>query len=389
LHMALPAGQPLFPEKLMQAGYYCVQAGKWHLGDFAKSGFNKVWDMEGGGPGGEERWIECLQNRPKDKPFFLWLASTDAHRPWKPDKSLPQHQPDDAIIPPYLIDTPAGRVDMALYYDEIQRLDHYVGKVVEELKRQDELENTCIIFMADNGRPFPRCKTRLYDSGIKTPLIFHWPDGIQYKDKMSRSLVSAIDIAPTILEFAGLKSAKEIQGISMVPILKEPDTKIRQYVFAEHNWHVQIAHERMVRWQDYVYIRNAHPQLPQVCTLEDQCPSKELREFYAQGKTTAAQADPLIAPRPAEELYILNDDPYQLLNQVNNPDHQAALNKLRRVMDEWQQRTGDSVPSLADATPDRHNRETGERYYSGSRPPTGELPGESREATLINDPGPR
>ena len=389
LHMPLPEGQTLFPEKLKNAGYYCVQAGKWHLGDYAKIGFDRVIEMEEGGPGGEERWLECLQKRPKNKPFFLWLASTDAHRPWKPDKNLPPHQPEQVVIPPYLIDTPAGRTDMALYYDEIQRLDHYVGEIYEELKKEGELENTCIIFMADNGRPFPRCKTRLYDSGIKTPLIFHWPDGLKYKGAVSHSLVSVIDLAPTLLALAGIVPGTEIQGISMLPVFNNLTDEIREYAFAEHNWHTQIAHERMVRWQDYVYIRNAHPQLPQVCTLEDQCPSRELREFYAQGKTTAAQADPLIAPRAGEELYLLSSDPDQLMNQIENPDYHEVIDHLRRIMDEWQERTGDTVPSLAKATPDRHNRYTNERYYEGSRPPTGELPGEARGATKINDPGPR
>ena len=388
LHMALPEGQPLFPAELKKAGYYCAQAGKWHLGAYAKIGFDLVLDMEGGGPGGEERWIEILQDRPKNKPFMLWLASTDAHRPWKPDSNLTAHQPEEAVIPPYLIDTPAGRIDMAAYYDEIQRLDHYVGRVVDELKKQGELDNTCIIFMADNGRPFPRCKTRLYDSGIKTPLIIQWPDGLKFRNEKTESLVSAIDIAPTILELAGLRPGERIQGISIVPILKNLNSKIRDYAFAEHNWHAQIAHERMVRWQDYVYIRNAHPELPQVCTLEDQCPAKELRAFHAAGKTTAAQADPIIFPRAAEELYLLEADPFQLENLADNPDYLAILNQLRKTMDEWQDRTGDTTPSLAKATPDRHNRVTGERYYEGSRPPTGELPGESRGATMINDPGP-
>ncbi len=300
-----------------------------------------------------------------------------------------KHTPEEAVIPPYLIDTPTGRVDMAGYYDEIHRLDHYVGLVVEELKQQGVLENTCIIFMADNGRPFPRCKTRLYDSGTKTPLIIHWPEGLKYKNDVTESLVSAIDIAPTILELAGLEPNERIQGTSMVPILKNLDKKIRDYAFAEHNWHAQIAHERMVRWQDYVYIRNAHPQLPQVCTLEDQCPAKELRAFHAAGKTTTAQADPIIYPRAAEEFFVLSKDPHQVENQVENPDYLDKLNHMRNILDEWQEKTGDTTPLLKDATPDRHNRESGERYYEGSRPPTGELPGEARGAAMINDPGPR
>ena len=96
-----------------------------------------------------------------------------------------------------------------------------------ELERQNVLDNTVIIFMADNGRPFPRCKTRLYDSGIKTPFIIHWPEGLTYKNEQTPSLISAIDIAPTILAVAGLDPGPRIQGVSMVPILKDLDAKVR------------------------------------------------------------------------------------------------------------------------------------------------------------------
>ena len=389
LHMELPQGQPLFPAALKSAGYYCVQAGKWHLGEYAKEAFHQVFEMEDAGPGGEARWIQCLQERPKEKPFFMWFASTDAHLPWRPEEGLPEHQPEDAIIPPYLMDTPKTRQNLANYYDEIQRLDHYVGQVMDELRQQGELENTCIIFMTDNGRPFPRCKTRLYDSGIKTPLIVHWPDGLRYTGDISHSLISVVDLAPTILEVAGLKQTEPIQGTSLVPVLNNRDTQIREYAFAEHNWHVQIAHERMVRWEDYVYIRNAHPHLPQVCTIEEQCPSRELRELFNSGNATPAQADPFITPRPAEELYLLPNDPHQIKNLANKVEYHDTLEHLRKIMDQWQDRTGDTVPPLDQATPDRHDRSTGKRFYAGSRPPTGVLPGQARGAMNINDPGPR
>jgi len=259
LHTALPEGQIMFPAMLKQAGYHTAGAGKWHLGTYARSAFERI---AGGGPGGEERWRQCLQERPEDRPFLMWFASYDAHRGWQPDSDAEPHTQADAVIPPYSIDTPGVRADMAKYYDEVGRLDRYVGVVVEELRRQGVLDDTCILFMADNGRPFPRCKTRLYDSGIKTPLIVHWPNGSVKPGSVCTSLVSAIDIAPTILNLAGLESPPSFQGVSMAALLTNPEKSIRQYVFAEHNWHGQIAHERMVRRGDYVYIRNAHPQLP-------------------------------------------------------------------------------------------------------------------------------
>ena len=400
LHTALPEGQPMFPLELKKNGYHCAVAGKWHMGvhwsrvfpdDYAKKAFDKIVDS---GPGGEERWTECLRERPKEKPFFMWFASHDAHRSWSRDKNAKPHTSEDAIIPPYLIDTPAVRKDMAQYYDEVQRLDRYTGEVVKELENQGVLDNTIIIFMADNGRPFPRCKTRLLDSGIKTPLIIHWPAGLKQKGKVSHSLVSVIDLAPTTLEWAGLKPLKSFQGVSMKPLFSNPEASIRKYVFAEHNWHGQIAHERMVRHGDYVYIRNAYPNLPAICGLRGQCPQVELRTLAREGKLTSAQMDPLLEPRPAEELFNVSDDPHQIKNIVGEARHRTDLNYLRKLMDEWQRRTGDTTPPLERATKDSYNRWTGVwKVIEGSegllRPKGGIVPGQETKAEKINDPGPR
>ena len=387
LHTPLPEGQVMFPAILKKAGYYTAAAGKWHMGNYAKSAFDKI---DGGGPGGEERWVELLQERPKDKPFLMWFASYDAHRGWDNKIQAKRHTPQDVVIPPYLIDTPDVRKDMAKYYDEVQRLDRYTGYVVEELTKQGVLENTIIIFMADNGRPFPRCKTRLYDSGIKTPFVVHWPGGLKQKAKICDSLVSVIDIAPTILELTGLRAPKTFQGVSFTPLLADPKASIRKYVFAEHNWHGQIAHERMIRHKDYLYIRNAHPQLPQICGLDSQCPQKELREFAKAGKLTAAQMDPLLEPRPPEELFDVADDPHQIKNIAADPKHCKVLKKLRKLMDQWQKHTGDTTPSLDQATPDRYDRRTGKPIHGrGGRPKGGIVPGQTTGAEKINDPGPR
>ena len=390
LHTGLPEGQVMFPALLKQSGYYTVAAGKWHMGKYARSAFDKV---VGGGAGGEELWVQSLQQRPKDQPFFMWLASYDAHRPWQADKKGKPHTPEDAVIPPFMVDTPGTRIDLASYYDEIQRLDRCTGEIVSELKNQGVYENTIILFMADNGRPFPRCKTRLYDSGVKTPLVIHWPGqgGLKQQGKVSESLVSSIDLAPTILELAGIKAPPSFQGVSMSPLLADPQSTIRKYVFAEHNWHAQIAHERMIRRGDYVYIRNAHPQLPQIIALKSAHPNlDQLREMAKNGKLTQPQMDPFLHPRPAEELFHVGDDPHQINNLAGNPERRPIMQEMRKLMDQWQLETGDTVPTLDQATPDRYDRSTGKRISGkGGRPNPGVTPGETRGAAKINHPGPR
>ncbi|HOC70919.1 MAG TPA: sulfatase-like hydrolase/transferase, partial [Candidatus Hydrogenedentes bacterium] len=164
LHTELPLDQVTFPQRLRDTGYHTVLSGKNHMGDVRRA-FEVI--SKGKGPGKEEDWVTQLRERPQEKPFFCWFASTDAHRDWQFDENAPRYATKDVTVPPYLFDGPKTREDFTGYYHEISRLDHYVGAVCEELERQEVLDNTYLVFCADNGRPFPRCKTRLYDSGIK------------------------------------------------------------------------------------------------------------------------------------------------------------------------------------------------------------------------------
>lgn len=387
LHMPLPQGQPLFPLDLKQAGYHTVAAGKWHMGRYPKAAFTRR--ESSAGPGGEDHWLSCLRQRPQDRPFFMWFASGDAHRSWQPDDHAQPHKPTDAVIPPYMADMPGTRKDLAAYYDEVHRLDRHVGLVVAELKRQQVLDNTVIIFIADNGRPFPRCKTWLYDSGIKTPLIVHWPNRITNPGVLCHSLISATDIAPTILELAGLRTPPSIQGISFAPLCTNPTRQIRNYAFAEHNWHDQSAHERLVRWKNYVYIRNARPDLDNLVAAHwNELSYKDLFHLREQGKLTPPQADVFRCPRPAEALFDLSTDYHQLKNIIADPNHKKALDHLRLIMDQWQRRTGDTTPK--NLTPDRFDRKTGKRLFKGLIPPDrGDIPGSEHNAQNINNPGPQ
>ena len=390
LHQPLPPGQPMFPLELKKKGYYTAAAGKWHLGGYAKSAVDRY---AVGRPGGEEFWVQFLRERPKDRPFCMWFASIDAHRPWEPDSLGEKHNKADAVIPPYMADMDGTREDLASYYDEIQRLDRGVGQVVKELKQQGVLDNTIIIFMADNGRPFPRCKTWLYDGGIKTPFIVHWPRGITKPGTTSHSLVSVIDIAPTILELVGIEAPEGFQGISMTPLLKDTEASIRDYAFAEHNWHGTEAHERMVRWKKWVYIRNARPQLYGMVSAHVYLKAGSYMDLFTlqkNGKLTSTQADIFLEPRPAEMLFDVESDYHQLNNLAGNPENKEILAHLRAIMDEWQDKTGDTTPEKL--TPDCIDRKTFEwskQWLETRTVDRGIIPGSERNAANINNPGPR
>ena len=379
LHVKLPNSQIRFPELLREAGYYTALSGKNHMFGNKDRSFDKI--TGGGGPGKSEDWVNHVETRPKDKPFFFWFASTDAHRDWQISEADRLYSTDEVVVPPYLIDSEKTRKDLADYYHEISRWDRHIGLVTDAIQKQGELNNTFIIVIADNGRPFPRSKSRLYDSGIKTPFIVHYPDLIS-KPATTTSLVSVIDISATMLELAAVKTSKTIQGVSFVPILKNPQSKVRNYVFAEHNWHVYQAHERMVRFDDFLYIKNNYPERQNLCLEAIKFPAGEdLVSHHKAGTTTPAQNNIFRKPCPAEEFFQVNEDYHQLNNLINEPSFKSKIDQARNLLDQWTQQTGDSVPE--NPTPDRGSPGT-----KGKRNPHQEFPGKSKKASSINHPGP-
>lgn len=383
LHTALPKEQIPFPLILKNAGYYTVQAGKSHFGAPALRAFDQAYEGKEGGTGAEERWVKCLQERPKDKPIFAWFAAVDAHRPWQADNFGKPHNPDKVIVPPYLADTKRTRQDMASYYNEIARFDYYVGEVIKELKKQGIEKNTLLLVMADNGRPFPRCKSRVYDSGMKTPFVIKWPAGVPKPGGVSKSMISVIDVAPTLLEVAGLKAPDEFQGKSFAKLFKNPTQEFRQYIFAEHNWHDYEAHERMVRSKNLMYVLNSRPNLSNHGPADsNSSPAfEDLKSLRDQGKLSPAQAEIFMLPRPYEELYDCVKDPQQLVNVASLPEYQKALTELRSVLTNWRTETKDNTPDSL--TKDWFDRETGAGLEK-SRQMRGEMPGIKSGAVIEN-----
>lgn len=380
LHWPLPGDQKTFVEALRGAGYWTAAAGKWHLGDAVRDRFDEIRETDSSGfqlPAGEageegkfvetlegeaqsgcSEWVPLLRARPKDKPFFLWLAALDPHRPYHENTVPEPTDPARVRLAPYHLDTPEVRRDYALYYDEIRRLDKYVGKVMAELEAQGVAQDTLVLFISDNGRPFPRDKTSIYDSGIKTPLIARWPSVIA-AGGVSPSLVSAIDLAPTFIEIAGVEVGESYQGQSFLPILRDPGAMVREFVFAEQNWHDYEAHSRAVRDRRFKYIRNAYADLPLTPSADGvRSPTfQAMIQLHAEGKLTPAQSVYFIKPRPAEELYDCVTDPHEIENLAGDPAMGKELARLRSALDQWEQQTGDYVPELR--TADEFDRITG------------------------------
>ena len=397
LHLPIADHLPWLPESLRDAGYYSAISGKHHMkreNPRDRSPFDHVdGGRVEGNRGGEANWVSVTENRPRNQPFFFWFAAYDAHRAWDADGDWieeqygPKTNPAAVRVPPFLVDDAPTRQDLASYYNEITRFDYFIGEVAEELRRQDVLNDTLMFVLADNGSPFPRAKTRLHDSGMKTALVAHWPNGIRSKG-VSDSLVSVIDLAPTLIELAGLKVGPTFQGVSLAPVFKNRNKNVRKYAFSEHNWHDYEALGRSVRTKEYLYIANDRPDAPWQGPADSvRSPSfSQLLNRQEIGSLTQAQADVFLAPRPGTELYRMTTDAHQLDNIAGNPEYATVEKRLRKVLSDWRRITGDSIPERIST--DEFDRQTGNRLGLGDTF-RGETPGESNKAAMINRPGPR
>ncbi len=377
LHEPLPADQKSLATYLQPAGYYTMAVGKWHLGDAEKTHWNAIQECSGAETA--TKALELLESRPKDKPFFFWVASKDPHRPFddiKPVRSTdsereirPFYTAKDVIVPPYLPDHELIREDIADYYNEIVRFDAHVGIILNELADQNVLDETFIVYLSDNGMPFPRAKTTLYDSGIRTPLLVRYPPLVK-AGRVQRELVSSIDIAATMLDLVDI-DAPTVQGRSIKNLLTDPEATGRDAIFAEANWHDFEQFTRAVRTDRFLLIRNYYWEKP-LWNSVDSVNSKTWMGFQqalSQGELTEAQKFLLVEPRPFEELYDLQLDPHSLENVAANSEYAEHLNALRIRLDNWRVETNDVMPDeprrdgwTRDGRPLPHNQPWYDRY---------------------------
>ncbi|MGF1585979.1 MAG: sulfatase [Bacteroidales bacterium] len=394
LHWTIPADKITFVEKLRDAGYWTAQAGKWHMGNAIMDRFDflasekafmdaskdrEIPDLLSDDNSGAHLWISTLQHRPDDRPFFLWFAAIDPHRPYEENIISPPHDPDDVIIPPYMPDTPDVRKDFALYYDEVTRMDDYIGQVMDELEKQGVLDNTVVLFISDNGRPFPRDKTTMYDGGIKTPFILQWPEVVK-PGTVSSSLVSAVDIAPTFLRLAGIEPGDNFIGEDFSPILTVPEKEIRDNIFAQAHWHDHERMYRAVRDKKYKYIRNFYPDLPNTPPADalKSYTFAEMLRLKEASKLNQAQMNVFISPTPEEELYDTENDPFELDNLATDPEYGGILEKMQKVMKAFMDETNDQIPETR--TPDEFHRITGDPLPNRQWPRPGKFEDEPVEA---------
>jgi N-sulfoglucosamine sulfohydrolase len=356
LHTPLPDGVRLLPSFLRDEGYFTGHMAKTHYGPSAERQFQ--WYSA--------KTAEALPgflDSAGTRPFFLWVGFHEPHRPYpKGSGASDAHSPSRVVVPPHLVDTPDTRTDLARYYDAIARMDQAIGGMMAELQRRRLDRSTLVVFLSDNGAPFPREKGTLYDSGTRTPLILSWPGVIPAGAVYEEGLVSTVDLAPTLLDLVGIERPGAMQGRSFRGLLTSPGTYPgREHVFTERNWHDCDEHQRAVRTSRFKLIRtDAYTGVP-LCTAADIGGSASflaLRARVKAGRLTRAQRRLFETPRPRLELYDLAADPWELTNLADNPAYAAQVRELAAVLQQWIERT-DDFPAWYRTRDDNTDRVTG------------------------------
>ena len=334
----------LFTHELRDVGYYV----SWPT----KLDFN--FDPGEGWRDDHEPWLERLrQGDLPDQPWFLYTNIIGTHESWmwpphaeNPGRILPagmkseaerpprQHDPAAVRVPAYLPDTPAVRADIARHHDNTAELDRRVGRILEALERSGQADRTIVIFLADHGRGLPREKRWPYNAGLQMPLLMRGP-GIEPGATESR-LVSWVDVPPTILSLAGVPTPDQYDGqVFRGPAAAEP----RRYVFGGRDrMDEAFDRVRIVRDQNYHYVRNFHPQVPyaqRIRFMEIMPTMKELRQLHAAGKLADDAAVFMRNSKPAEELYDIRRDPDCVKNLADHPEHADVCQQMRSALENW------------------------------------------------------
>lgn len=348
------------PWMLKQHGYATALVGKLHVKPEAALAYD-AWllpeqagnrDVAAMGHAAGQ-WMRAQGTRP----FFLTMGYSDPHRAGDPSqfgntRDWPEvkrvrYRPQDVTIPSHLPDLPGVREDLAQYYEAVSRMDSGVDILLRELDASGHADDTLVIYLSDNGRPFPGAKDNLYVEGIHLPLIVRAPHAAQ-RGVRNNAMVSWIDITPTILDWAGVSPPQgyrylPLPGRSLLPILEQTSSSGWDEVFATHSFHEidQYYPTRSLRTRRYSYFRNLQPSL-RVPIASDVALSPSWKAITStSGARLGKRTLEAFEHRPDEELYDLQADPDEIVNLAKDPAHAAVLADVRAQLARWRTATHD------------------------------------------------
>jgi N-acetylglucosamine-6-sulfatase len=358
----LPGNLVYFPQYLQRAGYETAFIGKWHMGghiDNPQPGFNYWVSFKGQGSylpnkdgfnvNGKQvpqrgyitdeltnYALDWIRSRTGDKPFMLYLSHKAVHAEFIPAERHHGRFQDQTFVPPktmdqvnvqgapmwvqnqrnswHGVDFPYhSNLNIAEYYkryaETLLAVDEGVGRITDLLKEKGWLDSTLIIFMGDNGFAFGEHglidKRTAYDESMRVPMVMQCPELFR-GSSVVRPVVANIDIAPTILEAAGLKAPDYMDGRSFLALAQGKPVRWRDFLLYEYYW----------EW--------AFPQTPTMFALR----GEQYKYIHYYGLWDL------------NELYDIKADPLESRNLITSAEHQQVVTQLRAQLFDILKQTG-------------------------------------------------
>ena len=327
----IPDGIGFLSGYLRQDGYYCSNN--------AKEDYNTIkpensWD--------ESSNTASWRNRAPGQPFFHVQNFAVTHESRLHQDSVAElHDPARAPVPSYHPDIPEVRNDWAVYYDRVTELDQQIGDFLKQLEEDGLTEDTIVFYYSDHGGALARSKRFLFESGLRVPLIVHFPEKWSHLAPVlpggeTEQIVTFADLAPTVLSLAGLEPPDHMQGQAF---LGQFAAAPRQYATSlRGRMDERIDRSRTIRDGRYRYTRNWMPHRPYGQFIEYLWRAPTTRAWeaaYREGRVTPEQSVFFDPVKPAEELYDCLNDPDNTRNLASDPAYHAVRDRLRAALDEW------------------------------------------------------
>ena len=350
------------PVLLSQGGYRTARIGKYHVAPDPVYRFDTV--LQGNDRSAVQMADNCreLLAQPDSRPFFLYFCTSDPHRGGGKATDLP-HQPDrfgnreqgypgvtevrydprEVVVPDFLPDTPECRAELAQYCQAVSRIDQGIGRLVEYLKNAGQYDSTVLIYISDNGIAFPGAKTTVYEPGINLPCIVRTP-WQRNRGIACDAMVNWADLTPTILDLAGAAPADYgFHGRSFTSVLERERVEGWDTTYASHTFHEITMYYpmRVVRERRFKLIWNLAHGLDYPFASDLWESATWQTTIQSGSKLYGKRTVDAYLHRPRFELYDLQNDPHEVHNLADDPQHKDRLDATKAKLRVFQKQTKD------------------------------------------------
>ncbi len=333
-----------FPRYLKDAGYYTTNNAKT---DYNTSNAQRIikesWDESSGQAG----WW----NRREGQPFFAVFNSNSSHQSrtmtWpyaQYQKEILDQLPDsmkhadaEVFMPPYYRKSPEMRKQMARVNNSISKTDLEFKELLERLEREGLRQNTIIFLFADHGEGMPRSKTNGIGLGHRVPFVIWFPEKYRHLSPWGKAgavtdeMIDFTDLPPTVLAMAGITIPDYMKGRVLAGPLRKPEPK---YLFLSSDRSDESYDlTRTVIQGKYTYSRAFVPyiqELRYLLYMDMGEITEQIRNDYKAGNLSATERQ-MLEPRPAEYLYDMEKDPWEINNLAEDPAYAKMIRRFRKI----------------------------------------------------------